>query len=256
MHRIDGPSATPDRKFTGGSPAGGVPATVVSDAWLNDIQEELMSVLEAAGVAPEKGVQDQLLSSLGLLFASLGALPFRGFRVYAVAGTYTWDVPEGVSKAWVTVTGAGGGGSYGGGGGGGTALKLVDLTGVDSVVLTVGAAGLGSLASPSGGGSSSFGTFCSATGGGPGASTSASSASRGGSGSASGGDLHIVGGGGLPPIAGAGGGGSFWSSSALGAFAVGQDPVSGSRGGGGGGVGSSGATAVANGGVGLVVIQW
>lgn len=64
MHRIDVPSATPDNEFTEGSPTGGVPATTVSADWLNDIQEEIMSVLTNQGIAPIKGVQDQLLQAI------------------------------------------------------------------------------------------------------------------------------------------------------------------------------------------------
>lgn len=64
MHRIDGPGATVDGKFTEGNPAAGVPAAVVTAAWMTDVQEELLSVLSAGGVAPIKGVQDQLLRAI------------------------------------------------------------------------------------------------------------------------------------------------------------------------------------------------
>ena len=64
MHRIDGPGATVDNKFTEGDPVGGVQATVVTAPWLNDIQENLMAVLTAAGVSPTKGRAADLLDSL------------------------------------------------------------------------------------------------------------------------------------------------------------------------------------------------
>lgn len=67
MHRIDGAGATIDNKFTEGDPVGGVQATVVTDDWLNDVQEELVSILAAAGITPTKGVQDQVLKSIGAL---------------------------------------------------------------------------------------------------------------------------------------------------------------------------------------------
>ena len=70
MHRIDGPSATPGNLFTEGSPAGGVPATVVSGDWLNDVQEELMTLLTTAGIAPVKGVRNQVYLALQQLFVS------------------------------------------------------------------------------------------------------------------------------------------------------------------------------------------
>lgn len=71
MHRIDGPGATVDNKFTEGDPVGGVQATVVTDDWLNDVQEEVMSVLTAAAVSPVKGTQNQLLKSIRSLNSGL-----------------------------------------------------------------------------------------------------------------------------------------------------------------------------------------
>lgn len=64
MHRIDGPGATIDNKFTEGNPATSVPATDVTDDWLNDVQEELMTLLTNAGITPVKGTQNQILSAL------------------------------------------------------------------------------------------------------------------------------------------------------------------------------------------------
>lgn len=63
MHKIDAPSATVDNEFTEGSPSGGVPATTVSADWLNDVQEELISILSAAGITPIKGDQKQVLAA-------------------------------------------------------------------------------------------------------------------------------------------------------------------------------------------------
>ena len=67
MHRIDGAGATVDNKFTDGDPVGGVQATVVTDEWLNDVQEELMSILTAGGITPVKGTQDQVLKAIRTL---------------------------------------------------------------------------------------------------------------------------------------------------------------------------------------------
>ena len=64
MHRIDGPGATVDNRFTDGDPVGGVQATIVTDDWANDVQEELISVLAAASITPVKGTQDQLLKAI------------------------------------------------------------------------------------------------------------------------------------------------------------------------------------------------
>lgn len=101
MHRIDVPSATVDDKFTEGSPTGGVPATTVSASWLNDVQEELISILTAAGITPVKGDQDQVLTAINLLtslaLASSGAVigTMRNARMSvaaaAVSGVFAAD---------------------------------------------------------------------------------------------------------------------------------------------------------------------
>ena len=70
MHRIDGPGATADDKFTEGDPVAAVPATVVTDDWLNDVQEELISILAAAGIDPVKGTQNQVLAAINSLIAN------------------------------------------------------------------------------------------------------------------------------------------------------------------------------------------
>lgn len=64
MHRIDGPGATVDNKFTDGDPVGGTQATMVTDDWLNDVQEELISILTAGSVTPVKGTQNQVLAAI------------------------------------------------------------------------------------------------------------------------------------------------------------------------------------------------
>ncbi|QZA99303.1 hypothetical protein K3369_06800 [Pseudomonas mandelii] len=71
MHRIDGPGATVDNRFTDGDPVGGIQATMVTDDWANDVQEELMSVLAAAAITPVKGTQDQLLKSIRKVSAGI-----------------------------------------------------------------------------------------------------------------------------------------------------------------------------------------
>lgn len=64
MHRIDGPTAAPGGLWTEGDPVGGVPATIVSDDWMNDTQENLIAILTAAGIAPIKGDYTQLVSAI------------------------------------------------------------------------------------------------------------------------------------------------------------------------------------------------
>jgi hypothetical protein len=73
MFRIDSPGATVGNLFTEGNPATGVPATEVSADWLNDtVQEELVGVVEDAGLTLAKGDNTQLLQSLKILLARGG----------------------------------------------------------------------------------------------------------------------------------------------------------------------------------------
>ena len=88
MHRIDGPGATVDNKFTDGDPVGGVQATLVTDDWLNDMQEEVMSVLAAAGITPVKGTQNQLLGAIKVLGRQAAILADTGTAgAYAAANS-------------------------------------------------------------------------------------------------------------------------------------------------------------------------
>ncbi len=66
MHRIDGPGAV-GSLFTEGDPAAPQMATVVTAAWLNDIQENLVRLIEAADIIPVKGDYDQLRQAIALL---------------------------------------------------------------------------------------------------------------------------------------------------------------------------------------------
>lgn len=70
MHRIDGPGATVDHKFTEGNPATAVAATTVTDDWLNAVQEEVASVIEFGGGALDKNNNAQLLAKIQSLIAA------------------------------------------------------------------------------------------------------------------------------------------------------------------------------------------
>ena len=69
MHRIDSSTATPDGRFTEGNPTIPVPATTVTADWLNAMQEEAIAVLAAAGIAPDKANNAQLLAAILKLIA-------------------------------------------------------------------------------------------------------------------------------------------------------------------------------------------
>lgn len=64
MHRIDGPGATAENKFTEGNPSTGVPATQVTDAIMNALQEEIAAVIEDSGAVLDKLDNTQLLTAL------------------------------------------------------------------------------------------------------------------------------------------------------------------------------------------------
>lgn len=70
MHRIDGPGATVDNKFTEGDPAAATPATTVTDDWLNDLQENVCKVIEDAGIALSKGSDSQLKTAIANMIAN------------------------------------------------------------------------------------------------------------------------------------------------------------------------------------------
>lgn len=67
MHRIDGPGAAPGNLFTAGDPALAIPATEVTPEWANAVQEEVVNVILAAGIALDKPTNNQLESAINAL---------------------------------------------------------------------------------------------------------------------------------------------------------------------------------------------
>lgn len=200
--------------------------------------------------------------------------------VVTTAGTATWVVPDGVTRAVVEVIGGGGGsggaspGNTGAGGaGGGYASKFVTgLTPGQSISVTVGAGGAAGATNGGNGGlggTSSFGAYVSATGGAGGVGNT-TNGSNGGTGV--GGDVNIQGQSGnggstisSSALMGGGGGGApngaggrqFGITSANGAFNGFQGIAPG--GGASGGASTSGSAAPvpgAAGGPGQVAIRW
>lgn len=82
MHRIDGQGATEAGLFTEGNPQTGTPATVVTADWLNDVQENLATVIEEAEPL-EKGNYNQLLLAINTLIAAAvgGSLAYNDIPV-------------------------------------------------------------------------------------------------------------------------------------------------------------------------------
>lgn len=80
MHRIDAPGFAPGNLFTEGNPSLGIPATEVSDDWLNDVQEEIVNIITAQGITLVKGTQTQLRTAIeGMI--GFGGGSFANFAV-------------------------------------------------------------------------------------------------------------------------------------------------------------------------------
>jgi len=72
MFKIDSPGATGANEFTEGNPGLGVPATEVSDEWLNAVQREIVEVVEFSGQTLDKLDDEQLRKAIQLLIGLAG----------------------------------------------------------------------------------------------------------------------------------------------------------------------------------------
>jgi hypothetical protein len=174
MHRIDGPGATVDNKFTDGDPVGGVQATIVTDDWLNDVQENIMAVLAASGVTPTKGRAADLMDSIR---ASTTGRIMGPPKIFLASGTYT-PTPGMTSVIFKVQGGGGAGGGLATPSAGNISLGAPGCSGSyaegrflaaaigASQVVTVGAAGVAASNTAGGaGGTSSVGSLITAPGG-------------------------------------------------------------------------------------------
>lgn len=160
--------------FTDGSPAGGVPATIVPAEWLNSVQQELINAITTSGQTPNKAAFNQLSTALQGRLLNIQKFDTVGAATYTkTAGTKNIRV--------IVVAGGGGGGgcatagasavTAGGGGGTGTWFEsqLFPVP-ASPVAITIGAGGAGGSANGVQGGTSSFGSLISCPGGFPGGS--------------------------------------------------------------------------------------
>jgi hypothetical protein len=99
MYRIDNstaltslpvaqPPLTPGY-FTDGNPASGLPATIVDAWWCNMLQEEILTVISAAGIVPDKNSHRQLYDALQTLYTQLGQ---EGAFLPLAGGTLTGEL--------------------------------------------------------------------------------------------------------------------------------------------------------------------
>lgn len=168
------------------------------------IDDDTMATASASTVATSESIKayvDTQVAGAG------GGL--QSVQVFTSSGT--WTRPSGITKVFVLCQGAGGGGGgafsteaiAGGGASGGLGQKLVDVSAIPSVTVTVGSGGAGGVGDNNGstGGTSSFGAHVSATGGVGGIRTN-STGQTGGSGTgdtgplggtATGGDVNVAG---------------------------------------------------------------
>lgn len=186
---------------------------------------------------------------------------FATSQAFSSSGTFV--VPSGVTRARVTVIGAGGAGGYhstnpgGGGGSGGRGQQwITGLTPGSAIAVTVGASGVpsGSPGSGGAGGTSSFGSYVSATGGFGGGGGGGASIG-GGPGYAAGAQVFFSGsyGGDAAVASGRGGdGGGPCAGKAGSGGAVGTNAPGFGGGGGGGGAAAAGGA----GGGGLVIVEY
>jgi hypothetical protein len=158
--------------FTDGNPAAAIAATIVTEDWLNGVQEELVGAIEASGQTPSITNNAQLLAAI----LTLPSGRLLGVQIFDTPGTFTYTPEAGTNSVEVEVQGAGGAAagspattsgqtSAGGGGSGAWAWKRI-TSGFSGVTITVGDGGVGVSGGDGGNGqASSFGALVAANGG-------------------------------------------------------------------------------------------
>lgn len=107
-------------QFTDGNPTSGIPATVLEQTWLNNVQEEIAYVIEQAGITLNGAVTTQLRTAIAAMITAGAAQPDASTTVKGIVqlatdaevltGTSTTKVPsvlsmkrhQGSAKAWAS----------------------------------------------------------------------------------------------------------------------------------------------------------
>lgn len=180
MHRIDTSTAQKDKfgagknGFTGGNPQTGELPTALNAEFFDSVQEEIASIIEAAGITLSSASNNQLLAAVKGL---VGPGRLLNVQVFYNSGVYT--ATPGTKKVIVEMVGGGGGSagaraagagqvSVGGSGGAGSYGKGQFTSNFNGVLVTVGGKGQGGTVSgayATDGGGSSFGSLLTAAGG-------------------------------------------------------------------------------------------
>jgi hypothetical protein len=111
MHRVDG-AGNVSGAFTEGTP-GVQEATVVTDDWLNDLQENICMAIEGAGMTLTKGDATQLLLAIGALITNVAKTyvakqTFNGAAGDTSGALATTSVPTNFKLIWEGSTTASG----------------------------------------------------------------------------------------------------------------------------------------------------
>jgi hypothetical protein len=160
---------------TDGNPATNTPATQWPAYAFNAVQEELLAVIAAGGLAFNRNNNAQLLAAIQLLIPSNA--PGRLIGIRAITSTQVYN-PTAGTKSVVVLLGSGGGAgggasitdgtqiSFGAGGSAGHWCVGRFTNGFNGVTVTIGAGGVPAAGSVGGtGGTSSFGSLMSVNGG-------------------------------------------------------------------------------------------
>ncbi|KJV25789.1 hypothetical protein VI06_18305 [Aquitalea magnusonii] len=90
---------TPDNLFHDGDPSTGALGTIVTAAWLNSMQGELVSVIEAAGIKLDAARTDQLRLAIAKLVSDAAAPLKHGHAWADISKTPTTLAGYGITDA-------------------------------------------------------------------------------------------------------------------------------------------------------------